>query len=620
MAPLSSDAALLDPRPFARPGRDGLVHLDLLVQGAHCAACIKRIETGARQVEGVVAARMNLSTAKLAVAWRGADADPRAVVARLVEMGFGVAPFDSVAAKSEADQEERFLLKCLIVSGVASLTLMHLAVWSWAGADSGDMGAGTRGVLHWLMAAIAIPATLYGGRPFFRSAIAALRVGRANMDVPISIALILTLAVSVQETILGGIHAYYDAAVMLSALLLIGRYLDHRLRRRARAAASDLLALQAQTAARIDPRTGHVEPVKASDVRAGDLILLMPGDRVPADGVVEEGGASVDRSLVTGESAAQTASARDVLHAGVLVLDGRLTLRATAAAADSLVADLTRLIEAGEQGRAAYVRLADKAARLYVPVVHLLALATALIWLIIWDSTLREAILAATAVLIVTCPCALGLAVPAVQIVATGRLFKRGVLVKSGDALERLAEAEIAVFDKTGTLTLGRPQLLDVDRIPKATLAAAATLARASRHPLSRAVAWAAGPGTVAGDAVETQGQGVAGTVDGRPARLGRAGFAGAPEGAGAETELWFRFGDEHPVRFAFEDRLRADARDAVIGLRDRGLGVEMLSGDLRRPAMAMADAAGIDRVTAEASPQDKIDRLAALKADGARR
>ena len=301
------------------------------------------------------------------------------------------------------------------------------------------------------------------------------------------------------------------------------------------------------------------------------------------------------------------------IHAGALNLSGLLTLRATAHSEDSAIAAIARLMEAGAQTKSAYVRLADKAAALYVPIVHTLALVT---FAGGWALGLgpREALLRAAAVLIVTCPCALGLAVPAVQVTASGRLFRRGVLVKSGAALERMAEVDHIVFDKTGVLTSGKPQL--IAPIP-AELETASRLARASRHPLARALA-DAGPclADIATDVIETPGLGVAGRIDGRAAKLGRAAFLGVT-GSGLETELWFAFDGETPVRFAFSDQPRPDAAKTVAALKAKGYGIEILSGDTAGAAQAIADQVGIQNVCAGLTPADKAAAIQALTARG---
>ncbi len=614
------NAHVVDPTPFAQHLPDGKSRLELSVHGAHCGGCIAKIEGGVGSLTGVGAARLNLSTGKLTVSWRTGALAPMAITRKLNDLGYRAAPFDPKALARDADEEGKFLLRCLAVAGFAAANIMLLSVAVWAGHD-GEMGPATRAMMHWVSAAIALPAAAFAGRPFFRSAYTALKAGRANMDVPISLAVILALSLSVFETLNHGRDAYFDAAVMLLFFLLIGRFLDHRLRMRSRAAAQDLLAMQATTASRLGAN-GQLEAVSATDIGVGDKLLLSPGDRAPVDGEIAEGASDIDVSLVTGESAPAHMTIGDKLHAGVLNISSRLIMRATATTDESLLADLTRLIETGEQGKSKYVRLADRAAALYVPLVHSLALATFLGWFFLSDAGLRVAVMNAVAVLIITCPCALGLAAPAVQVVATGRLFKEGVLVKSGDALERLAEVDAFIFDKTGTLTLGRLTLANQETIAPESLAKAAMLARASRHPLARAIVAAAGSGPLAKDVYETSGCGVEGLIDGARARFGRADWVGVATDPGQDeasqsSEAWFQLGDQPSVRFQFEDKIRTHASETIAALKDQHVNVEMLSGDRKAPARHIADLAGIDQWRANLSPMDKIARLKELQSQG---
>jgi Cu2+-exporting ATPase len=447
---------------------------------------------------------------------------------------------------------------------------------------------------------------------FFKSAWRSLRAGRANMDVPISIGVILTLAISFSETILNGRDAYFDAAVSLLFLLLIGRWLDHVLRAKARSAAGDLLALQAPVACTVDA-AGRERSIPLGDVQPGDLLRVRPGDRIPVDATLEDGEALLDNSLLTGESAPERVLPGQLCRAGAVNTSGLLTLRARARSEDSTLAAIARLVDAGAQSRSRYVRLADRAAALYVPVVHAAALATfAGGWALGLDP--REALIRAVAVLIVTCPCALGLAVPAVQVVASARLFRRGILVKSGAALERLAEVDHVVFDKTGVLTEGRPSLVGAS---SAIIAMAAPLARSSGHPMARAVARAAGEGPLATGVTEHTGLGVEGLIDGRRARLGRAAFVGAPTRSSGETELWFGFEGETKVRLQFTDGLRPDAADTIKALRARGLTVEILSGDRNGAVKGVAHAVGVADWRAGLLPEEKSDAIDRLTTGG---
>ncbi len=619
---VEEEPVAFDPAPFVRRDAAGRMHLELVVRGAHCGACISRIERGVKGLPGMLDVRMNLSTRKFSAAWQG-PLQPIRITEAIAGLGYGVAPFDAASVAADTHAENRLLLRCLGITAFASMNVMLLSVAIWAGLGV-DMETATRTLFYWISAFIAVPATLYGGIPFFRSAISALRKGRANMDVPISIAVLGALALSLYEASIAGEHAYFEAPVMLLFLLLIGRWLDHNLRDRARAAARNLLAIQSLPALRLGA-DGHAEAVAARDVVPGDRLLVMPGDRVVADAEVIEGDSDVDCALVTGESTPVAVAPGARLHAGVVNLSRRLIIRAAARSEDSLVAQLTRLVEAGEQTRSRYVRLADKAAAVYVPVVHTLAALVFVGWFFVMDAGAHTASVNAIAVLIITCPCALGLAVPAVQVVATGRLFRAGILVKSGDALERIAEATDVVFDKTGTLTLGRPVLAERQQVDPVLLQEAARLARASRHPLSRALAQAAGPGLVAMNARENPGEGIEAVIDGRQVRLGRADFVGAVAALPPLTStdqalaLWYGQAGGTAVRFVFDDVMRADARAVTDALGKRGLNVELLSGDRAGPVGMIAAAAGINNWKAGLLPHEKTERLAALKASGAR-
>ncbi|MDE2351974.1 MAG: heavy metal translocating P-type ATPase [Alphaproteobacteria bacterium] len=604
-----------DPSVFVRRDGKGGARLELAVKGARCANCIAKIESGLKTMEGVTDARLNLSTGKLAVTWRDAALPPDAIVKRVIDLGYDARPYDPEAQLRNEDEDGRFLLRCMAVAGFATANVMLLSISIWAGA--GDMGDATRTLFHWISGLIAIPAAFYAGRPFFRSALKSLIARHANMDVPISLAIMLALGLSIYQTAAHGENAYFDAAVALPFLLLIGRYLDHMLRRRARSAARDLVAMQAVVATRLD-QDGHAHPVMARDIAVGDLIQLATGERAPVDGTIEDFDTEADVSLVTGESAPVPVTRGSLLRAGSIVTGRGVLLRAAARVEDSLVAELARVVEAGQQNRSSYVRLADRAASVYVPAVHGLALTVLVGWLIT-GASVPVALTNAIALLIITCPCALGLAVPAVQIVATGLLFRRGVLVKSGDALERLAEIDRAVFDKTGTLTIGRPVLRMDEVLDPAVLAAAARLARASRHPLARALCVAAGIGPVADGAHEVPGFGVEASEGAVTRRLGRADWVGAAQGDGASSELWFRDGEAAPVRFAFDDPLRPDAGPALKAIAARGIECEMLSGDHARAAGRVAGEAGVVQWRAGVDPKEKAGYLEALAREGRR-
>lgn len=607
-----------DPAAFVRTDAKGEHNLAMFVDNLHCAACIRTIETALSGLPGVTRARVNMSTRRLVVAWRGDDISARDIAQRVTGLGYPVAPFDPKRLRLAGTDEQKRLLAALAVAGFAAGNVMLLSVSVWAGLVS-DMGPATRDMFHWISALIALPAVAFAGQPFFRSALAALRARRMNMDVPISLAVILAAGMSLQQTIMGREHTYFDAAVGLVFFLLIGRYLDFRARAKARETAEHLIGLTGEAALVIDA-DGSRRAIPASEVTPGTMVLVAAGARIPVDGRISDGRSELDTSLVTGETLPRAVRPGEGVFAGTLNLSAPLVVEATAGGDDTLLAEIVRLIEHAEQGRARFVRIAERAARIYAPSVHVLALLTFLGWWLWQAATVETALLHAVAVLIITCPCALGLAVPVVQVIASGILFRLGVLVKSGDAFERLAQVDTAVFDKTGTLTTGALSLVAPNGIAPKTLDAAATLAGRSHHPLSRALSRAkhGGAATVA-DIEETPGRGLQALVDGIPARLGSRVWCGAPNDGDAHAgpELWFRWGEDAPVRFGFTDTPRSDAQEIVRELTRAGLDIVLLSGDRASVVAETAATLGIKAWHAECLPTDKIEILERLQRDG---
>ena len=443
---------------FARETGHGTFALDLLVDGLDCAACVWLIESLLARNRDILAARVNLSTRRLALKWRGTASQANDHAGLVAALGFRLAPWRAMAASAQEDREARELLRCLAIAGFAAANVMLLSVAVWSGHD-GSMGEATRTLFHWLSAVIAMPAVAFAGQPFFRSAFKALRAGRTNMDVPISIGVTLACVVSLHETWIGAEHAFFDSAITLLFFLLIGRTLDRQARGRARRAVQALLALSSGSA-HVLAADGTAVSRRADQLAPGDVLLVAAGERLAADGTVIDGISSLDASLISGESLPVPAKAGTKVVAGMVNLGAALRVHVTAAGERTVLAEIVRLVEAAEHGRSKFVAIADRVARAYAPVVHLTALLTFLGWVLLAGLAWDRALLVATAVLIITCPCALALAVPVVQVVASTRLMRRGVLLLSPTALERLAEIDHVVFDKTGTLTLGRPELV----------------------------------------------------------------------------------------------------------------------------------------------------------------
>jgi len=612
--PSACPACSAAPAAEAQAARDlPRAQIALSLPTIHCAACISKIERGLDADPRVISARVNLTLKRASI-----EAAPEVTaeeMRRVVEgLGYEAHELDPGTLNATAtDSAGRDLLMRLAVAGFAMMNVMLLSVSVWSGAE-----AATRDMFHWISAAITFPAIAFSGMPFFRNAWSALRQARLNMDVPITLAIGLALATSLWETMLSGAHAYFDAALALTFFLLAGRYLDHRTRAIARSAAEELTALEVPRATRVT-EAGD-EQVNVSGLAVGDLIRVRPGGRMPVDGEIVTGTSELDRSLLTGEARPVFAGPGQAVSAGEVNLTGPLTLRATAVGSDTSLHRMADLVAIAESGRSRYTSLADGAAKLYAPGVHILAGFSFLGWyLYTWD--MRTALNIAAAVLIITCPCALGLAVPAVTTAASGRLFRRGMLIKHETALERLAQVDTVVFDKTGTLTSGTPRLTNLDALPPEAVACALALAQGSSHPLARAITDAATEAGVAPaqirDVTEVPGYGTKGTVDECEVRLGRAGWTGA-QGV-SETATFLKVGDRPPVAFTFTDALRPGAEAAVEALMRQGKRVILISGDTTPAVEALAQRLGIPDWLAEALPADKAARVEALTGDGAR-
>ena len=598
---------------------DGTQELTLAVDGLLCGACVWLIEQVLAQEPNVLAGRVNMTTRRLRLAWRGTPEDADRLVARVEALGYRLVPFDTSALAAAQDRTGRTLLRSLAVAGFAAGNVMLISIGVWAGQRGGvadRIGPATVGLLHWVSALIAMPAIAYAGRPFFASALAALRQRRTNMDVPITLGVTLVTGMSLAETISGGAHTYFDSAITLLFFLLVGRVLDHRARGRARATAEQLLAL----------RTIDVTVLQADgttlrrgqqQVAEGERVLVATGERIGVDGVVEHGSAILDASLVTGESLPVAAEPGTAVFAGTLNLGAALTIRAAATGDATLLAECVRMIEAAEARRGRFVVLADRVARRYAPAVHLCALATFLWWFFVAGVPVGQALLTASAVLIITCPCALALAVPAVQVIATGRLFRAGMLLKSPTALERLAAVDTVVFDKTGTLT--EPLLALTGQTNTDAVREAAAMAASSRHPLARSLAAAAGPVAPVDGVTEHPGRGLSRMTPDGEIRLGSRAFCGNPDDAATGPEMWLARPGAAPVRFGFDERPRADARTTIRLLLDMGMTVRLVSGDRPGQVARVASILGIEDWRAGCSPVDKVALLEDWGAHGSK-
>jgi P-type Cu2+ transporter len=605
--------AAIDYSALAITSENGHKRFDAAIEGMTCAACIGDIEKSLADLPGLLSVRVNYTNRRLALEWHDETFSLKSVFDRLFLKGYQLHPFEIDEQERQENAISKWLLRCLAIAGFAAMNIMLLSVGVWIG---GDIDPTTRDLFHGLSALIALPAAAFAGQPFFMSAFTALRARRLNMDVPISLGILLALVMSVYETVTHADHAYFDSATMLLSFLLLGRFLDHLMRRKTRAVAANLAALRTPIACAVY-ENGVEQLIPVSQLKLGDFIRIRPGEHVAADGEIISGASSLDESLITGETTRRTVSSGDKIYAGSLNYEGSLLLRVMAANGATLLDEIEFLLEKAINTRSRYMRLADRVSRLYAPMVHIAALTTALFWLAN-GSNLHDAIITAICVLIITCPCALALAVPTVQVVASGTLFRAGVLLNNADSIERLAEADTIVFDKTGTLTTPSQRVINLTQIPSSLIDLAANLARASTHPLARAIARER-PHGITLEVKEEQGYGISTHINGLEARLGSVHFCQMEE---EEQKLGlldpsislvaFRYGTERVI-FQIQQNLRSDAVETIKRLKQLGFSIEILSGDRIETVEKIANELAVDDWRGALKPADKVARLTEL-------
>jgi len=597
-------------------GYDAYVRTDNLIQslrlkvtGVYCAGCIQKIESTLNDLNGVQKCRLNFTTGALIIDWQGKISRANDFVQYIIDLGYEVAPYQD--GDKTITQKNNFLLMCMGVSGFAAGNIMLLSFGLWI-TDQNTMGDATRDFLHLISALIAIPAILFSGRPFFKSAWSALKHKYTNMDVPISLALILATGMSVHELMRGGEHVYFDSALMLCFFLLIGRYLDFKARANARSAATDLMSALSGFATIMDGKKTRKIPTR--DVLPDMIVIVAMGEKIPVDGVIENGETDIDTSLVTGETLPRHATKGTDVFAGTLNLSATIAVRVIKESRDSLLSDIVHLMEQAELGQATYARLADRAAKFYTPMVHTLAITAFLLWFFVVGIVWQDALMIAVTVLIITCPCALGLAVPVAQVLSTGQLLRQKIMVKSGDALERLAKIDYIFFDKTGTLTNAKPTLIGDHR--QDDLQFAASIASHSHHPLSQSIAQSYdGDLFSIDDVIEIAGQGLKGRYKGKNILLGNSKLLNINQANDDLMSLYLSIDGATPILFQFENSLRRDAKPVLKNLKNKNLKLALLSGDRCSVVKNIAKDLNFDEMHGDLNPAEKYKYLENAKA-----
>jgi Cu+-exporting ATPase len=572
--------------------------VDLPVEGMTCAACARSIERTLSRTPGVESARVNFATATATVQYDPRQAKIGELIGAIEDLGYGVPERAPEADAEEPSYRRRFLIAAVFAAPVLVLGMLH--------------GAAIRGST-WIQLALTLPVVVFAGAPFYIAAWSALRHRTANMNTLITLGTGAAFLYSVVQTIRGAHQVYYEAAAVIIALILLGRMLEARARGKASAAIRRLIDLQ-PPAARV-LRDGMETEVPVQEVRLGDILVMRPGERVPVDGVIREGESTLDESMLTGESLPADKTVGAPVFAGTMNLSGGFRFEARKVGRGTVLRQMIEMVKQAQGSRAPVARLADIVSGYFTVGVLIAALATFVAWLFI--GPFATALVNAVAVLIIACPCALGLATPVAIMVGTGRGAEHGIFIKGGESLEIAHKIDTVIFDKTGTLTFGKPELTAIRAEPGFTeeeiLALAASAEHYSEHPLGKAVVAAARDRGLRLEPTEKftalAGLGVKASIGDREIFVGRGGSAsvtitvnGIPAGS-----------------LEFADKVKPDAAETVRQLRAMGLDVWMITGDNRAIAEQIARQIGIEHVLAEVLPGEKAFEVKKLQASGRR-
>ncbi len=622
-------------REFARRDPDGSKRATLSLEGVRCAACAWLIERHLARRSGVVDISVHLSSHRAQLAWDPSRAKLSELLASLNEIGYVARPYQGDREEARARDEQRRALRRLGVAGLGMMQVMMYAVGLYAGRFDG-IEEPYRALLRWVSLVVSTPVVFYAARPFFANALSDLKGRRLGMDVPVAIAIGGAYLASVGSVLRGAGEVYFDSVCMFTFFLLLGRYLEARMRRRADEFSRRLLRGAPATARRVGPAGDEI--VALGRLAPGDLLRVREGETIPADGVIAEGRSAVDESLLTGEALRRARGPGDPVIGGSQNVDSPLLISVTRAGAKSTLASIVALLDRAQSERPAIVRAADRAAGIFVAAV---LGATALVTAYWWHAQPDRAFEIGLALLVSTCPCALSLATPAALAAATNGLARAGLLVARGHVLEGLARITDFVFDKTGTLTRGELELVAVrplgDEGEIECLAIARALEAHSSHPIARAFAEWSGPGVgrvdaasarlgaVRSEVVAVTGSGLSGRLRGVEYRLGRADWAlslapGASLPAFDEADCSVLLvGERGPLAwFGLRDELRSGAPALIDELRRDGVRPHLLTGDPSRGATRVARRLGIERARGGASPADKLAYVRDLQGRGA--
>ncbi len=608
--------------------------IDLLVEGIHCAACVWLIERGMAQLPGVTSANVNLSGRRLHLRWDNTKVKLSRIMAKLGEIGYAAVPFDPDAAEGRLKRQNRAFLFRIAFAAFAMMNMLWISIALYTGADEGEF----RTLFYWVGMVLATPTLLYSGFPFLKGAWTGIRRAHLTMDVPIAIGASATYLYSSYSTLFNPLqgHVYFDTVVNLIFVLLVGRFLESTSKRHAVAATQRLMDLQPKVATLLEDGAERVVPVRA--LKPGDRILIKAGEQVPADGTIIEGSSTINESMLTGESRPVAKSKGDSVSAGTVNVGSAIQVEVSGVLKETTLGRIIHLVEEAQASKAPIQRIADRIVPWFVTITLLLSAVTLMIW---WDSGFEKALMASVSVLIITCPCAFGMATPMAIAVASGLGARNGILIKNGEVLETLSGISHFVFDKTGTLTEGRMKVQELHLVEgvdeRETLRLAAMAESHSEHVVAQAIVKKAESmglkPRIEGvrDFENRSGFGIRAEVEGRKILLGSHAWmkrngtkvgeelvdmAERLEREGVTCVYMAKDGKVIAL-FGIADQLRSSAVPLLESLRRQGMRLTLLSGDSRQVAEAVAEKLGGMDVIAEVLPEEKDSVIKRLQEKG---
>ncbi len=588
--------------------------INLLVDGISCGSCVWLIENSLKSLNKIISAKLSVSTNRLEVIWKGSKKYINKIINLLVNLGYQISPYDIKLLNDQEKQSEKELLKAITISGFATAQIMAFAFAVWIGNYTYSMGEYLRYIFHLVSGIIGVPSIIYASRIFIISSYKTLKAHKTNIDIPISISIIATLLISIQETIRMSDYVYYDAAASLTFLLLVGRYLDLKAKNKAKEGIRKIMFQQPSIANVIKP-DGTIS-IAAKSVKPNDIILVKAGEKFPVDGVIIDGESEVDNSIISGESNPITVSKHSFIYAGTINLNNTLKVQAKNTGKHTTLSEIIRLVEVIEKNKSKFVKLADKLAQYFTPIILFLSLITFTIW---FKTGVMNATLNAVTLLIITCPCAVGLAVPMVQIIAFSKLIKEGIFIKKSDFLERLKQIDTIVFDKTGTLTYGKPILLNFEDLYDEDKLFIASIASKSGHILCNAInKYYNSQSLLDLKVLETKGRGLYAKYKNDEFWLGNKSWCKVVSEKSKDDylEVWFRKNNEAPKRLIFKDELRTESKQVMQHLK-KDYDLHILSGDKIYNVEKTAKQLNIKNYYGEKSYKEKYEFIKKLSKNG---